>query len=77
MLTKKLVIYCEGGGVIRVVGDWTIHDLSHHYPICSATGIDSLLYFVPEAERESATIEFYDSENRPVTDPRIYVDDLV
>jgi hypothetical protein len=77
MMITRLAIYCEGGGVIRVKGDWTIYDLSHYYPICSSTGIDSLLYFVPEAERESATIEFYDSENRPVADPRIYADDLV
>lgn len=76
MPVNRLAIYCEGGGVIRIVGGWTIEDLSYHYPICSTTGIDSLLYFVPETERESATIEFYDKNDRAITDPRIYRDDL-
>jgi hypothetical protein len=76
-MINRLAIYREGGGVIRIVGDWTIESLSYHYPICSTTGIDSLLYFLPETERECATIEFYDRNDRPIPDPRIFLDDLV
>ncbi len=76
MFIKKLAIYCEGGGVIKIVGDWTIEDLSYHFPICSRTGIDSLLYLVVEHERDNATVEFYDMNNRAIPDPRIYMEDL-
>lgn len=75
-LVKRLAIYCEGGGVIRVCGDWSVADLSYHYPISSTTGIDSLLYCVSEEERDTATIEFYDVNNRVIPDPRIYMEDL-
>lgn len=77
-LTTRIKLYtaCGGQKTIEVCGDWSIIDLSHHYPVCSATGFDDLLYFLPEAERDNVTIEFYDSNGNPTGDPRIYLEDL-
>jgi hypothetical protein len=74
----RISLYRPNGEVevIRVKADWTIVDLSHYYPLCSKTGFDSLLYFVPEQERGDVTIEFYDSNDNAIGDPRIYTEDL-
>lgn len=73
---QKLAIYCRYGDVIRLCDGWTIEELSREHPISITTGIDSLLYLVPEEERDSVTVEFYDCHNRAIPDPRIYIEDI-
>ena len=73
---QKLAIYCKCGDVIRLCDGWTIEEISREHPISATTGIDSLLYLVPEKERDSATVEFYDCHNRVIPDPRIYIEDI-
>lgn len=79
-ITKKLVvriaIYLADGRVLRINGDWTPIELSLLYPV-SKNGLDLLLRDIPEAERDGATVEFYDHQGRVIfPDPRIYLEDL-
>ena len=53
---QKLAIYCKCGDVIRLCDGWTIEELSREHPISVTTGIDYLLYLVPERERCGATV---------------------
>lgn len=76
--TARISLYRKNGKVttIQISDDWTILSLSHYYPVCSKTGFDSLLYAVPEKERDDVTIVFYDSNNNPTADPRRFMEDL-
>lgn len=75
-LIARIAIYLADGNVLRIDGDWSPIELSLVYPV-STTGLDLLLRDIPETERDSATVEFYDHQGKVIyPDPRIYLEDL-
>ncbi|MNX99970.1 hypothetical protein D3C86_1324480 [compost metagenome] len=77
-IISKINLYRPNGEVevAPVKEYWTIADISYHYPLCSKTGFDQLLFLVPEEERDGTTIVFYDGNGNVTFDPRIYMEDL-
>lgn len=60
----------------RLHGNWTIQELSVLYPTSVTTGVDTLLYGIPDYQHSAVTIEFTDSTGAVLPhDPRIFLED--
>lgn len=60
----------------RLFGDWTIQELSAIYPVSSTTGVDTLLYGIPDRHHDGVVIEFIDSNGQVLPhDPRVFIED--
>lgn len=71
-----IAIFPANGEEIKHNVDLSIIEASLAYPV-SITGLDWLLHDIPEAERDSVTVEFYDHQGKVIyPDPRIYLEDL-
>lgn len=61
----------------RLLGDWTIQELSMTYPVSVMTGIDSLMLGAANWQQNGSTVEFIDSNDRVLPhDPRVFIEDL-